>query len=44
MSYLVAAYTAIWVILFVYIFSLVSRQSELKKEVDSLLREVQGRK
>jgi CcmD family protein len=39
--YLVAAYTAIWCILFVYLFSLSSRQKKLRKEVEALRKEVE---
>jgi CcmD family protein len=42
MTYLVAAYIAIWVILFVYLFSIASRQTRLRKEVESLLKEVRA--
>jgi CcmD family protein len=39
MTYLVSAYIAIWVILFIYLFTLSSRQKSLKKEVARLLNE-----
>lgn len=41
MTYLMAAYLAIWIILFVYLFSLASRQSRLQKEVETLLKQVE---
>jgi CcmD family protein len=43
MNYLVAAYIAVWVILFIYLFTLASRQKSLKKEVEQLLKEVGGK-
>jgi len=36
LSYLFAAYTAIWVILAIYLFSLQSRQGRLRAEIDRL--------
>ncbi len=41
MWYLVAAYAAIWVILFFYVFTLRSRQAALEKTVESLLKRVE---
>jgi CcmD family protein len=41
MNYLVAAYIAIWVVLFVYLFSLGSRQRRLQKEVESLQKQLE---
>ncbi len=41
MTYLVAAYLAIWLILFVYMISLGSRQSRLLKEVEALRKQVE---
>lgn len=43
MSYLFAAYCAIWVILFVYLFSIRSRQSSLEKTVEALTRRLEGK-
>jgi CcmD family protein len=40
MTYLMAAYIAIWLVLFVYLFSLNSRQRQLQKEVEALERKV----
>lgn len=40
MTYLMAAYIAIWLILFVYLFSLNSRQRSLQKEVESLEKQL----
>jgi CcmD family protein len=40
MNYLVSAYIAIWIILFVYLFTLASRQNKLKQEVDQLMRQL----
>lgn len=42
MNYLVSAYIAIWVILFVYLFTLASRQNRLKKEVDQLMKQLRN--
>ena len=42
MNFLVAAYIAVWVILFVYMFSIASRQGKLKKEVEALLKELKA--
>jgi CcmD family protein len=42
MNYLVSAYIAIWIILFVYLFTLASRQNKLKQEVDQLMRQLRG--
>ncbi len=35
-SYLFAAYTVIWAILFIYVFVLAKRQSSLKREIENL--------
>jgi CcmD family protein len=35
-SYLFAAFTVIWVALFVYVFILSQRQNSLKREIDKL--------
>jgi CcmD family protein len=40
--YLVAAYTAIWCVLFVYLFTLSSRQKKLKNEIESLKRQLEN--
>jgi len=40
MNYLMAAYIAIWMVLFVYLFSLSSRQRRLQKEVEALQKKV----
>ncbi len=36
MNYLFAAYTAIWVILAIYLFSIHSREKKLRKELENL--------
>jgi CcmD family protein len=36
MNYLVAAYTAIWIILAVYLYSIQSRQKKLQTELQNL--------
>jgi len=41
MWYLVAAYAAVWVILFFYLYTLRSRQASLEKTVESLLQRVE---
>ena len=40
MNYLVAAYIAVWIVLFVYLFSIASRQSRLRKEVETLVKQL----
>jgi CcmD family protein len=39
--YLVAAYVAIWCVLFIYLFSLSSRQQKLKKDVEALRKQLE---
>ena len=39
MNYLVSAYIAIWVILFIYLLTLSIRQKNLQKEITRLLKE-----
>lgn len=39
--YLVAAYTAVWCVLFVYLFLISSRQEKLRKEVETLQKQVE---
>ena len=41
MSYLFAAYTAIWCILFGYLYSLRSRQRTLEKALESIRKQVE---
>jgi CcmD family protein len=36
MGYLVAAYAAVWVMLFLYLFSLSRRQSKIDREIAAL--------
>jgi CcmD family protein len=36
MNYLFAAYTAIWIILAVYLFSIQAREKKLREELDNL--------
>jgi CcmD family protein len=40
MTYLVAAYIAIWFILFFYLFSLSSRQKRLSEEISNLKKQL----
>ena len=42
MSYLFAAYTAIWVILAVYLFSIHSREKKLREEVRRLEKQIRN--
>jgi CcmD family protein len=42
-NYLFAAYCAIWLILFAYMFSIRSRQSSLEKTVEALTRRLEGK-
>lgn len=44
MTYLFAAYCAIWAILFVYLFTIHSRQAGLKKTVEALNRRLEDAK
>jgi CcmD family protein len=41
MTYLAAAFMAIWVLLAVYLFLLWSREKNLRKEIDRLRRSVE---
>ena len=41
MTYLVAAYAAIWCLIFFYIYTLRSRQNRLEKTVEALQRKVE---
>jgi CcmD family protein len=36
LGYLFAVFSIVWIVLFVYIFSLIGRQKRLQKEIDSL--------
>jgi CcmD family protein len=40
MTYLFAAYTIIWLGLFVYIFFLLQREKKLRREIESLREEL----
>ena len=40
--YLVAAYSAVWAVLFVYLFMLNSRQDKLRKESAALKKELES--
>ena len=42
MGYLVAAYTIIWVVLSIYIFTLYLSQRRLRREIDSLKKKMKG--
>lgn len=39
LEFLFAAYTVVWVLLFVYMFTIARRQKNLEKEIDSLRQE-----
>jgi CcmD family protein len=41
MNYLFAAYAAIWIILALYLFSIHSREKKLRRELDSLRRQLE---
>ncbi|MCP4724362.1 MAG: CcmD family protein [bacterium] len=43
MNYLYAAYTVIWLILFIYMFSINKKQNELMKEIDHLKQKLEER-
>jgi CcmD family protein len=43
MNYLVAAYTAIWFLFFIYLFTLKSRQRDLEKTVEALQKQTEKR-
>ena len=42
MVYLFAAYAVFWVLTFIYIFSIASRQKRLEKEIEALRRALQS--
>jgi CcmD family protein len=44
MTYLFAAYTIIWVVLFAYIFSISRRQHKFHEEIDRLKQLLETRK
>jgi CcmD family protein len=44
MNYLFAAYTAIWIILAIYLFSIHSRQKKLRDEIERLKHMLDKRK
>ena len=41
MNYLVVAYAAIWLLFFIYLFTLKSRQRDLEKSVEALQKQSQ---
>ena len=41
MEYLIAAYSAIWFILFIFLFSLFSKQKNLEKILESLQKRIE---
>ena len=44
MSYLFAAYTAIWILLFAYVSSISSRQRKLDREMETLKKLLEQKK
>lgn len=44
MSYLFAAYTLVWVALFLYVLGLSRRQRKLDQEIDSLRRMLEAKR
>jgi len=41
MNYLFAAYTAIWIILAIYLYSISSREKRLREDVDRLKQQLE---
>ena len=44
MTYLFAAYTAIWILLFAYVFSIARRQQKIQDEVARVQQLLEGQK
>ncbi len=44
MSYLLAAYSVVWILLFAYVLSISSKQKKLEMELDTLRRLLEGKK
>ncbi len=44
MNYLFAAYTIIWIVLFVYIFSIARRQQKIQETVDRVQKVLESQK
>jgi CcmD family protein len=44
MSYLLAAYSLVWILLFAYILSISSKQKKLETEVDTLRKLLERKK
>jgi len=44
MNYLVAAYAAVWLILFIYLYSLKARQNDLEKTIQGLEKRLHDRR
>lgn len=44
MSYLFAAYAAIWILLFAYVMSVSGRQKKLDQEIETLRKIVESKK
>lgn len=44
MSYLLAAYSLVWILLFAYIVSISSKQKKLETEIDTLRKLVERKK
>ena len=43
-GYLLAAFAAVWVVLFSYVLSLLSKQKKLQQEIDLLKESLKGKK
>jgi CcmD family protein len=44
LGYLFAVYSVIWVVLFLYVLFLINGQKKLRKEIDSLKRELEEKR
>ena len=44
MSYLLAAYSLVWILLFAYILSISSKQKRLETEIDTLRKLIERKK
>jgi CcmD family protein len=44
MSYLLAAYSVVWILLFAYVFSISSKQKKLESEMETLRKLLERKK
>jgi CcmD family protein len=44
LGYLFAVYSVIWIVLFVYVLFLLNNQKRLKREIDSLRKELEEKR